>query len=126
MNAGLGARFLPEDAFLLLVFLAAFFRAAGRRADFLLDFFLPAVFLLVVAIASLPNRVRTVRASEPAKLPCQTVHRPRPVAIGKIEFPLWKSIRVLAVEAQIPRGALYFPEVLMLRCAVFLLLVTPS
>lgn len=54
MNAGFGARFLPVD-FLLLVFLAAFLRAAGRRADFLLDFFLPAVFLLVVAIASLPN-----------------------------------------------------------------------
>lgn len=54
MNAGLGARFLPVD-FLLLVFLAAFFRAAGRRADFLLDFFLPAVFLLLVAIASLPK-----------------------------------------------------------------------
>jgi hypothetical protein len=54
MNAGFGERFLPVD-FLLLVFLAAFFRAAGRRADFLLDFFLPAVFLLVVAIASLPN-----------------------------------------------------------------------
>ncbi|HEX2248754.1 MAG TPA: hypothetical protein VHH32_00315 [Gemmatimonadales bacterium] len=53
MNAGFGARFLPVD-FLLLVFLAAFFRAAGRRAVFLLDFFLPAVFLLVVAIASLP------------------------------------------------------------------------
>jgi hypothetical protein len=54
MNAGFGARFLPEDDFLLAVFFAAFFRAAGRRADFLLDFFLPAVFLLVVAIASLP------------------------------------------------------------------------
>ena len=54
MNAGFGARFLPVD-FLLVVFLAAFLRAAGRRADFLLDFFLPAVFLLVVAIASLPK-----------------------------------------------------------------------
>jgi hypothetical protein len=54
MNAGLGERFLPVD-FLLLVFLAAFFLAAGRRADLLLDFFLPAVFLLVVAIASLPK-----------------------------------------------------------------------
>jgi hypothetical protein len=54
MNAGFGARFLPEDDFLLVVFLAAFFRAAGRLADFLLVFFLPAVFLLVVAIASLP------------------------------------------------------------------------
>jgi hypothetical protein len=54
MNAGFGARFLPVD-FLLVVFRAAFFRAAGRRADFLLDFFLPAVFLLVVAIASLPD-----------------------------------------------------------------------
>ena len=55
MNAGFGARFLPEDDFFLAVFLAAFFRAAGRRADFLLVFFLPAVFLLVVAIASLPE-----------------------------------------------------------------------
>jgi hypothetical protein len=54
MNAGFGARFLPED-FLLVLLLAAFFRAAGRLADFLLDFFLPAVFLLVVAIASLPE-----------------------------------------------------------------------
>jgi hypothetical protein len=56
MNAGFGARFLPEEEdFLLVVFLAAFFRAAGRLEDFLLDFFLPAVFLLVVAIASLPD-----------------------------------------------------------------------
>jgi hypothetical protein len=56
MNAGFGARFLPEeDDLLLVVFLAAFFRAAGLREDFLLDFFLPAVFLLVVAIASLPK-----------------------------------------------------------------------
>ena len=94
MNAGFGARFLPEEDFLRAVFLAAFFRAAGRRADFLLDFFLPAVFLLVVAIASLPDGVRTVRASEPAKLPCQTVHRRRPVAIGKINFsPLTSSQR---------------------------------
>jgi hypothetical protein len=55
MNAGFGARFLPEEDFLLLlVLLAVFLRAAGRRADFLLAFFLPAVFLLVVAIASLP------------------------------------------------------------------------
>ncbi len=53
MNAGFGARFLPED-FLLARF-AVFFRAAGRLADFFADFFLPAVFfLLVVAIASLP------------------------------------------------------------------------
>jgi hypothetical protein len=52
MNAGFGARFLPED---FLARLAAFFRAAGRLADFFADFFLPAVFfLLVVAIASLP------------------------------------------------------------------------
>jgi hypothetical protein len=50
MNAGFGARFLPEEDFLLV----AFFRVAGRREDFLLDFFLPAVFFLV-AIASLPN-----------------------------------------------------------------------
>jgi hypothetical protein len=67
MNAGFGARFLPEEDFFLVAFLAAFFRAAGRRADFLVDFFLPAVFLLVVAIASLPDGVRTVRASEPSK-----------------------------------------------------------
>ena len=59
MNAGLGERFLPVD-FLLVVFLAAFFRPAGLRDDFLLDFFRPAVFLLVVAIASLPEWVRTV------------------------------------------------------------------
>jgi hypothetical protein len=52
MNAGFGARFLPEG---FLARLAAFFRAAGRLADFFADFFLPAVFfLLVVAIASLP------------------------------------------------------------------------
>jgi len=55
MNAGFGARFLPVDFLLAEVFLAAFFRAAGRRADFLVVFFLPAVFLLVVAIASLPD-----------------------------------------------------------------------
>ena len=55
MNAGFGARFLPEEDFLLLDFLAAFFRAAGLRADFLADFFLPAVFFLLVAIASLPS-----------------------------------------------------------------------
>jgi hypothetical protein len=55
MNAGFGARFLPEDFLLVEVFLAALFRAAGRRADFLVVFFLPAVFLLVVAIASLPD-----------------------------------------------------------------------
>jgi hypothetical protein len=53
MNAGFGARFFPEEDFFLVVFLAAFFRVAGRREDFLLDFFLPAVFFLV-AIASLP------------------------------------------------------------------------
>jgi hypothetical protein len=54
MNAGFGARFLPED---LLARFAAFLRAAGLfLADFFADFFLPAVFflLLVVAIASLP------------------------------------------------------------------------
>jgi hypothetical protein len=55
MNAGFGARFLPEEDFLLEVFLAAFFRAAGLRADFFADFFLPAVFFLLVAIASLPE-----------------------------------------------------------------------
>jgi hypothetical protein len=38
---------------------AVFLRAAGRFAVFLADFFLPAVFFLV-AIASLPNWVRTV------------------------------------------------------------------
>jgi hypothetical protein len=57
MNAGFGARFLPED-FLVALF-AVFLRAAGRFAVFLADFFLPAVFFLV-AIASLPNWVRTV------------------------------------------------------------------
>jgi hypothetical protein len=51
MNAGFGARFRPEDFFALL----AVFLRAGRFADLLADFFLPAVFfLLVVAIASLP------------------------------------------------------------------------
>jgi hypothetical protein len=59
MNAGLGARFLPED-FLVDLF-AAFFRAAGRLADFFADFFLPAVFFrLVVAMPCLPEWVRTV------------------------------------------------------------------
>jgi hypothetical protein len=58
MNAGFGRLLLVD--FLRAVFLAVFFRAAGRRDDFLLDFFRRAVFLLVVAIASLPNRVRTV------------------------------------------------------------------
>jgi len=53
MNAGLGARFLPED-FLVDLF-AAFFRAAGRLADFFADFFLPAVFFRLVAIACLPE-----------------------------------------------------------------------
>jgi hypothetical protein len=53
MNAGFGARFRPED---FLALLAVFLRAAGRFADLLADFFLPAVFfLLVVAIASLPE-----------------------------------------------------------------------
>ena len=65
MNAALGVRFLPED--FLAAFLAVFFLAAGRRALFLADFF-AAVFFLV-AIACLPIDVRTVRASEPAKLP---------------------------------------------------------
>jgi hypothetical protein len=55
MNAGFGARFLPEEDFLLEVFFAAFFRAAGLRADFFAAFFLPAVFFLLVAIASLPE-----------------------------------------------------------------------
>jgi hypothetical protein len=53
MNAGFGARFLPED-FLLVAFFAAFLRAAGRFADLFAAFFLPAVFFLV-AIASLPD-----------------------------------------------------------------------
>jgi hypothetical protein len=48
---------LAED--FLLALLAVFFRAAGRFARFLADF-LPAVFLLLVAIASLPEWVRTV------------------------------------------------------------------
>jgi hypothetical protein len=51
MNAGFGARFLPED---FLARFAAFFRAVGRL-DFFAAFFLPAVFFfLLVAIASLP------------------------------------------------------------------------
>jgi hypothetical protein len=57
MNAGLGARFLPED-FRLVALFAAFLRAAGRRfADFFADFFLPAVFFfrLVVAMQYLPD-----------------------------------------------------------------------
>src|SRR4051812_44657495 len=53
MNAGFGARFLPDDFFALLV--VVFLRDAERLAVFLADFFLPAVFLLVVAIASLPE-----------------------------------------------------------------------
>jgi hypothetical protein len=63
MNAGLGARFLPEDFRRLVALFAAFLRAAGRRfADFLADFFLlPAVFFFrLVAIACLPEWVRTV------------------------------------------------------------------
>lgn len=61
MNAGFGARFLRTAlrTFLfttLLTLLAADF----RRTDFLTDFLLPAVFLLEVAIASLPEWVRTV------------------------------------------------------------------
>jgi hypothetical protein len=58
MNAGFGARFRPVDFRFAL--LAVFFRAAGRLADRFADFFLPAVFLLLVAIASLPEWVRTV------------------------------------------------------------------
>jgi hypothetical protein len=53
MNAGFGARFLPDDFFALLV--VVFLRDAERLAVFLAVFFLPAVFLLVVAIASLPE-----------------------------------------------------------------------
>jgi hypothetical protein len=53
MNAGFGARFFPEDFLALLV--VVFLRAAERLAVFLAVFFLPAVFLLVVAIASLPE-----------------------------------------------------------------------
>jgi hypothetical protein len=53
MNAGLGARFLPD---FLVAFFAAFLRAAGRLADFFADFFLPAVFFrLVVAMQYLPD-----------------------------------------------------------------------
>jgi hypothetical protein len=53
MNAGFGARFLPD--FLVALF-AAFFRAAGRLAAFFADFFLPAVFFrLVVAMQCLPE-----------------------------------------------------------------------
>ena len=51
MNAGFG-RLRLEDFLALLVVLRL--REAERLADFLLDFFLFAVFLLVVAIASLP------------------------------------------------------------------------
>ena len=53
MNAGFGARYFPEDFLALLV--VVFLRAAERLAVFLAVFFLPAVFLLVVAIASLPE-----------------------------------------------------------------------
>jgi len=54
MNAGLGARFLLED-FRLVALFAAYYRAAGRLADFFADFFLPAVFFRLVAIACLPE-----------------------------------------------------------------------
>jgi hypothetical protein len=53
MNAGFGARFRPVDFLARLV--VVFLRDAERLAVFLADFFLPAVFLLVVAIASLPE-----------------------------------------------------------------------
>jgi hypothetical protein len=52
MNAGLGARFLPED-FLLVALFAAFFRA-GRLADFFADFFLPAVFFFRLVAMQCP------------------------------------------------------------------------
>jgi hypothetical protein len=70
MNAGFGLR-LAED--FLFALLAVFFRAAGRFARFLADF-LPAVFLLLVAIASLPKLGENrVVPREPAELPCPTV-----------------------------------------------------
>src|SRR5215210_7130755 len=53
INAGFGARFLPDD--FLALFAVVFLRDAERLAVFFADFFLPAVFLLVVAIASLPE-----------------------------------------------------------------------
>jgi ABC-type dipeptide/oligopeptide/nickel transport system permease subunit len=59
MNAALGVRFLPD--FLVAFFLAAVF-LAGLRALFLAD--LLAAFFLV-AIACLPVIVRTVRAALP-------------------------------------------------------------
>jgi hypothetical protein len=52
MNAGFGARLRPVDFLALLV--VVLFRDAERLAVFLAVFFRPAVFLLVVAIASLP------------------------------------------------------------------------
>src|SRR3954451_22553558 len=52
MNAGFGARLRPLDFLALLV--VVFFRDAERLAVLRAVFFLPAVFLLVVAIASLP------------------------------------------------------------------------
>src|SRR5438105_12173786 len=88
MNAALGTRFLPVDflaaflvvrlvAFLAADLLAAFF--AGLRA---------AVFFFLVAIACLPVIVRTLRASTPAELPCQTVHVRGGFTIGKWRFSL--------------------------------------
>jgi hypothetical protein len=54
MKAGLGARFLPED-FRLVVLFAAFLRAAGRLADFFADFFfLPAVFFFRLVAMQCP------------------------------------------------------------------------
>jgi hypothetical protein len=52
MNAGLGARLRPEDFLALRV--VVLLRDAERFAVLLVAFFLPAVFLLLVAIASLP------------------------------------------------------------------------
>ena len=85
MNAGFGLRLVVD--FLLALF-AVFFRAAGRFARFLADF-LPAVFLLLVAIASLPKMGENrVVPRELAELPCPTLNRRRPVAIGKTQFLL--------------------------------------
>jgi hypothetical protein len=69
INAGFGLRLAPD--FFLALF--AVFRAAGRLARFFADF-LPAVFRLLVAIASLPkvgeNRVVPRELTE---LPSPTV-----------------------------------------------------
>src|SRR6266511_1686794 len=75
MNAALGTRFLP------VAFLAAFlvvrlvaFLAADLLAAFFAGLRAAVSFFFLVAIACLPVIVRTLRASTPAELPCQTVH----------------------------------------------------